>query len=532
MPHIELVFFSLSLLIFLYYCHSGALELIFLSVSLMISLCYCFMCRGTSDLSSNWPLLGMLPGFLKNAHRILDFVTLLLQENHQTLYVKGPILANRNALLTCDPVNVNYILSKNFTNFSKGPEFGKIYDILGEGIISSDGQLWKIHRRTTMSLFKYLQFYQMLQRTVRKKLEEGLLPVLDRVSKHGIEVDLQDIFQRLTFDNISSLLLDHDPQSLTLNLPDIPSHKSFSAVEEALLYRHVLPESIWKLQNWIGFGREKGLNKGWEAIDEYLYTCISMKRQQVVHTNSLQMSSADEDHKLDWSTAYMESAYKENLGSPDKFLRDTLLSLMVAGRDTTSAALSWFFWLLWKNPSVESKILEEIRRNLSTSELKSKIVFHKKEELQKLVYLHGALCETLRLFPSVPFNQKSPKQPDILPSGHRVDKDSNIILSFYSMGRMESIWGEDCLEFKPERWITERGEIKHEPSYKFIAFSAGPRYCLGKEMSFTQMKIVATTMIYNYKIQVTEGHPIVPRDSVVLEMKYGLKVRLSRRNVR
>ena len=99
------------------------------------------------------------------------------------------------------------------------------------------------------------------------------------------------------------------------------------------------------------------------------------------------------------------------------------------------------------------------------------------------------------------------------------------------MGRMESIWGEDCLEFKPERWISKQGGIVHVPSFKFIAFNAGARTCLGKDISFTQMKMITTAIIWNYHIHVVEGHPISPSISVVLHMKHGLKVRLSKRNV-
>ncbi|KAL0353412.1 UNVERIFIED_CONTAM: Alkane hydroxylase MAH1 [Sesamum angustifolium] len=96
---------------------------------------------------------------------------------------------------------------------------------------------------------------------------------------------------------------------------------------------------------------------------------------------------------------------------------------------------------------------------------------------------------------------------------------------------MESVWGKDCLEFKPERWISPGGGTKHEPSYKFPAFNAGPRTCLGKEMAFVQMKMVAAAIIYHYSIQLVEGHPVIPSDSVILQAKHGLKVRLSRRNV-
>ncbi|KAL7088301.1 hypothetical protein ACP275_13G119600 [Erythranthe tilingii] len=200
--------------------------------------------------------------------------------------------------------------------------------------------------------------------------------------------------------------------------------------------------------------------------------------------------------------------------------RDTMLSLVFAGKDTISAALTWFFWLVAKNPAVEEKIRQEI----ASANWK----FDKMEDLKKLIYLHGALCETLRLFPPLPFQNKAPAEDDTLPSGDRISPNTRIVLSFYSMGRMESIWGKDCLDFKPERWINaETGRIKTEPSFKFAVFSAGPRSCLGKEMSFIQMKIVAAAIVSRFKIQVARGHSITPSTSIILHMKHGLKVKVS-----
>ncbi|KAK1392311.1 Alkane hydroxylase mah1 [Heracleum sosnowskyi] len=506
------------------------IELVLLPLSCLIFLYICIMWRRKTSLLTNWPLVGMTPSMIMNTHRIHDFTTCILQESHQTFQFIGPSLANLNSLWTSDPANINHVLCKNFINYSKGPEFVKIFDILGDGILSAEGHLWEVHRNTTMSLFNHAQFYQISQKIVREKLEKGLVPMFDHVSKHGIEVDLLDIFQRLNFDNICSLLLDHDPQTLSPDSPYDPLHQGLMDGQEALLYRHILPESIWKLQSWIGFGKEKKLSKAWECIDEFIYRCISMKRQQVVLKNSVHMSAAEVDDKLDISKAFMELVNKEKPGNPEKFLRDTMLSLILAGRDTTSIALSWFFWLLSKNPLVESKILEEINTNLHSEEVKSWMLFDNREDLQKLIYLHGALCESLRLYPPVPINHKSPKEPDILPSGHRVEKDSQIWLFYYAMGRMESIWGKDCLEFKPERWITEQGGIKHEPSYKFVAFNAGPRLCVGKDMALSQMKILAAAIIHAYRIQVVENHPVVPSISVVLDMKYGLKIKVAKRN--
>ncbi|KAI4332135.1 hypothetical protein L6164_017069 [Bauhinia variegata] len=97
------------------------------------------------------------------------------------------------------------------------------------------------------------------------------------------------------------------------------------------------------------------------------------------------------------------------------------------------------------------------------------------------------------------------------------------------MGRSEEIWGKDCLEFKPERWISEKGGIIHVPSYKYITFNAGPRTCLGKEMSFVEMKMVASAILWNYHVQVVEGHPVYPSLSIGLFMKHGLEVRITKR---
>lgn len=212
----------------------------------------------------------------------------------------------------------------------------------------------------------------------------------------------------------------------------------------------------------------------------------------------------------------------------NKFLRDTIVNFLLAGRDTTSAALTWFFWLVSKNPLAEAKIREELKETIPEKEDQKWHIF-RTEELNKLVYLHGALCETLRLYPPVPFQHKAPHQADVLPSGHRVHPKMKILFSLYAMGRMTTIWGKDCFEFKPERWITEQGGIKYEPSYKFFAFNAGPRTCLGKGVAFTQMKAVAAAIIHNYNVQLVQGHPVAPNVSIILHMKHELMVRVTKR---
>ncbi|KAM7504411.1 hypothetical protein LguiB_003315 [Lonicera macranthoides] len=481
--------------------------------------------QSRSLVPTNWPLVGMMPGLLQNAHRIHDLATDILKETGGTFLIKGPWFANMDIMITADPANIDHILNKNFSNYPKGPEHRKIFDILGDGIFNSDFELWGFHRKITLSLMKHAEFQDLVERVIWRTIEQGLIPVLERVCEKVTEVDLQDIFQRFTFDTICSLVLDYEPRSLSTDFPSIECEQAFNDSEEALLYRHILPEGCWKLQKKLGIGKEKKLTKARESLDQFIYHCISLKKSRTKDQDKMGFES------FDLITSYMK-AYKEEggaVGDPNKYLRDNLLSLIFAGRDTTSTALTWFFWLIATNPLVEIKIQEEIKTQMNLKE-EEKLGFFKAEELRKLVYLHGALCEALRLYPSLPLNHKAPVQPDTLPSGHWIDRNTKTVLCYYSMGRMETIWGKDCLEFKPERWISEIGWNKHESPFKFPTFNAGPRTCIGKDMTFTQMKIVATTIIYNYKVEVVEGHPITPKDSVVLQMKHGLKVRLTKRS--
>lgn len=212
----------------------------------------------------------------------------------------------------------------------------------------------------------------------------------------------------------------------------------------------------------------------------------------------------------------------------DKFLKDMIMNLMIAGRDTTSSALTWFIWLVSTHPVVETLIMNELKSILPSENREKWRIFHV-EETKKLVYMHAAILEALRLYPPVPFQHKEPEKPVVLPSGHFVHPGMKILFSLYAMGRMESIWGKDRLEFKPERWISENGTIRHEPSYKFLAFNAGPRTCLGKEVAFSQIKAVAATVIHNYRVRVAEGHRVALNCSVILYMRNGLKVKIANR---
>lgn len=486
--------------------------------------------RNRRRMAWDFPLVGMLPSLLLRVGRVHDSCTAVLRRTRRGTFVfKGPWFSNMEILVTVNPANVHHVTSACFANYPKGERFKEMFDVLGEGIFNSDAEAWRRQRREARALLGCHRFLRGLAGTTRRKVEDGLVPVLEAACRRGEVLDLQDVFQRLTFDTTCVLVTGYDPGCLAVGSPEVPFSKAMDEAEEAIFARHVLPERVWKLLRWLGVGSERRLRRAQVVLDEVIGKYIAMKREELREKMKL---GGDEREDNGGGNDDLLTSYIDGGGGDDVFLRDTVLNFMIAGRDTTSSALTWFTWLVSTHPRVENKIRDELKLLCPSArpyENGDRCRVFEVEETNKLVYMHAALYEALRLYPPVPFQHKQALAPDILPSGHYVHPRMKVMFVLYAMGRMESIWGKDCSEFKPERWISERGTIKHEPSYKFLAFNAGPRTCLGKAVAFAQMKAVAATVIHNYEISVVAGHRVEPNCSVILYMRDGLKVRVTKR---
>ncbi|KAL0357502.1 UNVERIFIED_CONTAM: cytochrome [Sesamum calycinum] len=201
---------------------------------------------------------------------------------------------------------------------------------------------------------------------------------------------------------------------------------------------------------------------------------------------------------------------------------------MLAGRDTTSAALTWFFYMLSINPEVESEILREIKEKQEATSAY--------DEVKEMVYVHASLCESMRLYPPVPVDTKEALSDDVLPDGTVVRKGTRVSYHPYAMGRVEKVWGKDWEEFRPARWL-EREETAGEwrfvnkDSYTYPVFQAGPRICLGKEMAFIQMKRVVAGVLRRFRVVpvVVEGAEPVYIAGLTAKMKGGFPVRIEAR---
>ncbi|KAI4323413.1 hypothetical protein L6164_023021 [Bauhinia variegata] len=317
-----------------------------------------------NPLLTDWPILGMMPQILLNLWQIHEYLTQVLRQHGGTGEFKGPWFTKLNYMVTADPMNVHHMMSKNFGNYVKGPEFAESFEAFGDGIFAADSELWKYNRAILHSVFKNRSFGKFLERLIQKKVGSSLIPVLNHVQKQGTEVDLQDVFNRFTFDNICFMVLGFDPNCLSIHFPEVSCEKAFNEAEKCIFYRQVVPRSIWKLQKWLQIGEEKKMTEACKILDQFLHEYIKSKRQELSKVDKSEMK----EHHVDLLTAIMRGEEEKGQAIDDKFLRDTAFNLFVAGRDTIASALTWFFWLVTTHPFVEAKILEEIKENYATRE--------------------------------------------------------------------------------------------------------------------------------------------------------------------
>ncbi|KAL5701233.1 hypothetical protein ACHQM5_026594 [Ranunculus cassubicifolius] len=473
-----------------------------------------------------WPVLGMFPSFaLVSETCIQDVITDILRNNNGTFTLKGPWFCNYDLVFTSDPCNFEYTLKTNFTNFQKGQATRAVtYDLLGEGYFSLDGNEWIWLRKVASVKLRLAAFQKLTTETWVELIQSRLLPIADDFVKQSVAFDLQDVLSRLSFDQSCVMAFDVNPGSLEKDLPVVPFEKAFKHAQNVTASRFYFPVLIWKILKYLNLGSERNMRRSLEQVNEFAHEVITSRKTELAGNNN-------REPRFDILSMFIESKEEDGSNDPANFLRDICLNLMFAGSDTVSASLSWFFWLLHKNPVAEEKIFSEVSSILektASGEGDGGVIL-RAEELKKMTYLHAALTESLRLYPAAPLNIREVQKDDQLPNGLKLKKGVKLIYCMYAMGRMEKVWGKDCREFKPERWLKD-GSFVAESPYKFPAFNAGLRNCLGKDIAYYQMKVVAASIIHRYRVHVVENHPVVPKLSTVLLMKYGLQVTLARRS--
>ncbi|XP_027177609.1 alkane hydroxylase MAH1-like [Coffea eugenioides] len=372
------------------FAFSNSIALVIIAaVAFLLFLCFC----PRNGQPRNWPLIGMLPMLLLTSF-IFDSVTEVLEFCGGTFEFKGPWFGNRDMIFTADPANVQHLLSTNFSNYPKGPDTRRIFSAYGQILFAADQKDWRFHRKFGLAFFHNQQLQHFTVRINQEVLEKGLVPVLDHASEHGITIDLQDVFQRAMLDATFMMISGKNRGSLCVGLPKDVVLEALHDASDVILLRHILPERFWMFQRWLGVGAEKRLSKACEVLDEAAAECIKIWKEQ---TGNISKSEHGEESLDAITFFYNGKEFLESVGGQDYTMREIVKGIIFAGTDTASPVLSWFFWLLSKNPIVESKI----REDLATSEAPDPARFWDEKKISYSVIHYRCSAQNIPRFSAI-----------------------------------------------------------------------------------------------------------------------------------
>ncbi|KAH1077018.1 hypothetical protein GYH30_052496 [Glycine max] len=460
---------------------------------------------------ATYPLIGCLISFYRNKHRLLDWYTeLLAQSPTNTIVVQR--LGARRTIVTANPQNVEYMLKTNFNNFPKGKPFTEILgDFLGQGIFNVDGEPWLTQRRLASHEFSTKSLREFVMHTLEKEVCERLVPVLEALCGENKVVDLQELLGRFSFNVICRFTLGTNRCCLDPSVPTCPLARAFDVAAEVSAKRGAAPLfMMWRVKRWLGAGSERLLKNAVGEVQTHVMRMIQERKKQKGERN-------DDDVEDDLLSRLICAGHEEEI------IRDMVISFIMAGRDTTSAAVTWFFWVLSHYSHLEEKIVEEAKGVLDY------------ESLKNLSFLKACLCESMRLYPPVAWDSKHATDDDLLPDGTVVKAGDRVTYFPYGMGRMEDLWGKDWFQFRPDRWFVEPRNIEgiimlnDVSPFSFPIFQAGPRVCLGKEMAFIQMKYVVASILSRFTFRIVGPEKPIFVPLLTAHMAGGLRVLVCKR---
>ncbi|VAH05475.1 unnamed protein product [Triticum turgidum subsp. durum] len=342
------------------------------------------------------PAVGTVFHQVYHLRRLHDYYTDLFRE-HMTFRLLSP---GRGQIYTSDPAVVEHILKTNFSNYGKGESnYENTSDLFGDGIFAVDGDKWKQQRKIASYDFSTRALRDFSGGVFNKNAAKLAHIVSDNAAAKQ-PMDFQALLMKATMDSIFTIAFGLDLNTLSGAAADEGSRfaAAFDDASEFILLRFV--NAFWKVARFLNVGAEAALRHRIKVVDEFAYKHIRARADE------MSVGKAhDAESKCDLLSRFIQATTSESGEVDYKYLRDIIMNIVIAGKDTTAGALAWFLYMMCKHPEVQEKISEEAREAADAGETASIDDFSQSltdEALNKMHYLHAALTETLRLYPSVP----------------------------------------------------------------------------------------------------------------------------------
>lgn len=409
-------------------------------------------------------------------------------------YVKVKLLPSIYMYIFFHPDAVQHILQSS--NYRK-PDFfyNAVRPLTGYGLFTSEGSIWLKQRRISQPAF-LKKNVESLSSILIKSIKEELDTWND--FKDGDIIDISSKMTKLTIKVLSNALF-------SLDISDNSNQLSVS-LRSAFEFVSNKMSNPMSLPLWIPTQKNKQFVHDKKEIDSIVEKIISTRRNSKENYNDL------------LNTLIKSKDPETGDTLTDNQLRDQMITMVVAGHDTTSAALAWTFYLLAKNKDKEKILLNEIDSVLSDRQIELK-------DLDNLEYSKMAFEETMRLYPPAWGLPREAIEDDSI-NGYLIKKKVPIALSQYMTHRHPEFW-EKPLEFYPEHFSKDLVEKRHK--FAYFPFGAGSRMCIGKLFAMTEAQLILNSILQNFSFDLIDNNEIEADPTFTLIAKGGIKLRLRKR---
>lgn len=392
-----------------------------------------------------------------------------------------------------DPDDIEYVLSSNAKNFNKSMSLRSdfFHRLLGNGLLTSDGEFWRRQRRLAQPAF---------HRQRIGSYGEVMVEYTNRLISNWRDGEVRDIHRemmRLTLEIVVKTLFNSDVSGDTDKVAQVLERIVQPFASQATLK--------WILDNRLPTPTHRRFNQAAQEIDEIVYRIISERRS----------SGTDEGDLL----SMLLAAHDED-GSQmtDRQLRDEVMTIFLAGHETTALTLSWAWYLLAKHPEVERKFHLEIDEVLNGRPPEV-------GDLSRLKYTEQIAKESMRLYPPA-YGLGREAIEDCEIGGFHVPRKTQIFMFPWAMHRDPRFFDEP-LSFRPERWTDEFAN--HLPKYAYFPFGGGPRACIGNYFAMMEVVLILAAIAQKFKFSMAGEDPeLLPAMS--LRPKHDINMRIHTRN--
>ncbi|KAE8154168.1 cytochrome P450 [Aspergillus avenaceus] len=411
-------------------------------------------------------------------------ISLLSEEHNRYISTFRVHQVGRRNIFTVDPKNIQAMLATQFNDFSLGDMRRNVArPVLRGGIFTSDGEAWSHSRSLLRPQFTRMQMSNLDVEERHVQNAFRAMPTVDNRWTSG--VDIQKIFFRLTIDSATEFLFGKscDSQLAALDHNSEIMSDNFDRCTWYLAARLRFERLYWVMDNH-EFRQSVGIVH--QFVDRYVQEALERaqheKKPRDIETPSSQYIFLD--------------ALAEETKDPIE-LRDESLSVLLAGRDTTAALLSWTVLLLARHPDIFTRLRNTVLEQFGTYNNPQNLSF---ASLKSCQYLQHFINETLRLYPVIPFNRRCAIRDTTLPRGGGPDgmspvylqKGQPVLFSPYVLHRRKDIWGSDADKFDPDRWASKR------VTWEFVPFSGGPRTCIGQQFALIKTSYVLVRLLQRF----------------------------------